>query len=117
VKTQYGFHIIKVLEKETAHTKPFEEVKDSIRAPLMLAKADDQASRIADDLAKAVRKSNKTPLSQLASEISLASRSNQAGCPRRSAARARQFPGNQKTPFSAARRRSKPAGFAPTAVT
>jgi peptidyl-prolyl cis-trans isomerase D len=24
VKTQYGFHIIKVLEKETAHTKPFE---------------------------------------------------------------------------------------------
>src|SRR5882762_9598566 len=29
VKTQYGFHIIKVLEKETAHTKPFEEVKDS----------------------------------------------------------------------------------------
>src|SRR5437660_4764242 len=31
VKTQYGFHIIKVLEKETAHTKPFEEVKDSIR--------------------------------------------------------------------------------------
>src|SRR5467141_1148404 len=24
VKTQYGFHIIKVLDKETAHTKPFE---------------------------------------------------------------------------------------------
>src|SRR5580692_11231907 len=40
VKTQYGFHIIKVLDKETAHTKTFDEVKDSIRAPLMLAKAD-----------------------------------------------------------------------------
>ncbi len=37
VKTQYGFHIIKVLEKETAHTKPFEEVKDSLRAPLLLS--------------------------------------------------------------------------------
>src|SRR6185369_10318551 len=36
VKTEYGFHIIKVLDKETAHTKPFEEVKDSIKAPLML---------------------------------------------------------------------------------
>src|ERR1700687_3071401 len=33
VKTQYGFHVIKVLEKETAHTKPFDEVKDSLRAP------------------------------------------------------------------------------------
>src|SRR5499427_7194088 len=31
VKTQYGFHIIKVLERQNAHTKPFEEVKDSIR--------------------------------------------------------------------------------------
>src|SRR5205809_4798624 len=71
VKTQYGFHIIKVLEKETAHTKPFEEVKDSIRAPLMLARADDQASRIADQLAAAVRKSNKTPLAALAAEFHL----------------------------------------------
>ena len=71
VKTQYGFHIIKVLEKETAHTKPFEEVKDSIRAPLMLARADDQASRIADQLAAAVRKSNKTPLAELAAEFHL----------------------------------------------
>src|SRR6267378_5641265 len=40
VKTQYGFHIIKVLDKETAHTKPFEEVKDSLRAPLLLSQAD-----------------------------------------------------------------------------
>ena len=44
VKTEYGFHIIKVLDKETAHTKPFEEVKDSIKAPLLLSKAD-QAGR------------------------------------------------------------------------
>src|ERR1700738_2622685 len=44
VKTQYGFHIIKVLDKETAHTKPFDEVKDSIKVPLLLAKADRLAS-------------------------------------------------------------------------
>jgi peptidyl-prolyl cis-trans isomerase D len=71
VKTQYGFHIIKVLEKETAHTKPFEEVKDSIRTPLTLNKADDEANKIADQLAAAVRKSSKTPLSDLARDYHL----------------------------------------------
>jgi peptidyl-prolyl cis-trans isomerase D len=71
VKTQYGFHIIKVLEKETAHTKPFEEVKDLIRAPLVLAKADDQANRVAGQLAAAIRKSNRTPLADLAKEYHL----------------------------------------------
>jgi peptidyl-prolyl cis-trans isomerase D len=71
VKTQYGFHIIKVLEKETAHTKPLEEVKDSIRAPLMLAKADEEASKVADQIAAAVRKSSKTPLADLAKQYHL----------------------------------------------
>lgn len=71
VKTQYGFHIIKVLEKETAHTKPFDEVKDSIRAPMLLAKADDEASKIADQLSAAIRKSNRTPLADLARDFHL----------------------------------------------
>src|SRR5262249_33420229 len=65
VKTQYGFHIIKVLEKETAHTKPFDEVKESIRAPLMQTRLDAEASKIADQIASAVRKSNRTPLADL----------------------------------------------------
>ena len=71
VKTQYGFHIIKVLEKETAHTKSFEEVKDSISAPLMLAKADDSASKLADQLSAEIRKSNRTPLADLAKQFHL----------------------------------------------
>jgi peptidyl-prolyl cis-trans isomerase D len=71
VKTQYGFHIIKVLEKETAHTKPFDEVKESIRAPLMLTKADDEASKVADQLASSIRKSNRTPLADLARDFHL----------------------------------------------
>jgi peptidyl-prolyl cis-trans isomerase D len=71
VKTQYGFHIIKVLDKETAHTKPFEEVKDSIRAPLLLSKADQQASEIADKLSSAVRQSSKTTLDDLAKQYHL----------------------------------------------
>ncbi len=71
VKTQYGFHIIKVLEKETAHTKSFEEVKDSIRAPLLLAKADDSASKLADQLSAEIRKSNRTPLADVAKQFHL----------------------------------------------
>jgi peptidyl-prolyl cis-trans isomerase D len=71
VKTQYGFHIIKVLDKETAHTKPFEEVKDSIQAPLQLAKADKLASDEADQLSAAIRRSNKVSLDDLAKQFHL----------------------------------------------
>jgi peptidyl-prolyl cis-trans isomerase D len=71
VKTQYGFHVIKILDKETAHTKTFDEVKDSIRAPLMLAKADKQASDIADKLSATIRQSNKMSLDDLAKQFHL----------------------------------------------
>jgi peptidyl-prolyl cis-trans isomerase D len=71
VKTQYGFHIIKVLEKETAHTKPFEEVKDSLRAPLLLSQADKLASDTADKLSAAIRQSNKISLDDLAKQYHL----------------------------------------------
>src|SRR3974377_816672 len=53
IRTQYGFHIIKVLDKETAHTKPFDEVKDSLRTPLLLQKADAQENSIADKMPSA----------------------------------------------------------------
>jgi len=71
VKTQYGFHIIKVLDKETAHTKSFDEVKDSLRAPFLLSKADKFASDTADKLSATVRKSTKTPLDDLVKEFHL----------------------------------------------
>ncbi len=71
VKTQYGFHIIKVLDKETAHTKTFDEVKDSIRSPLLLSKADKQAADIADKLSAAIRQSNKMSLDELAKQFHL----------------------------------------------
>ena len=34
VKTQFGYHIIKVEEKQTAHLKPLDEVKAQILATL-----------------------------------------------------------------------------------
>jgi peptidyl-prolyl cis-trans isomerase D len=72
VKTQYGFHIIKVIEKENAHTKPFEEVKESLRAPLLLSEADKQASDTADKLSAAIRQSSKISLDDLAQQYHLA---------------------------------------------
>lgn len=71
VQTVYGFHIIKVLEKETAHTKSLAEVKDTLRAPLVRQKADDQAAQVADKLSAAIRQSNKTSLDELAQKFNL----------------------------------------------
>jgi peptidyl-prolyl cis-trans isomerase D len=71
VKTQYGFHIIKVLEKETAHTKAFDEVKESLRTPLLLSQADKQASDMADKLSSAIRQSGKISLDDLAKQYQL----------------------------------------------
>ena len=71
VKTQYGFHIIKVLDKETAHTQTFDEVKDSIRAPYLLQKAEQTAGGIADKLSADIRQSNKLGLDELASKYHL----------------------------------------------
>jgi peptidyl-prolyl cis-trans isomerase D len=71
VRTQYGFHIIKVLEKEAAHTKPFEEVKESLRTPLLLSQADKRATDTADQLSAEIRKSNKLSLDDLAKQFHL----------------------------------------------
>jgi peptidyl-prolyl cis-trans isomerase D len=71
VKTQFGFHIIKVLDKETAHTKPFEEVKESLRAPMMLSEADKESSETADKMSADERRSSKVTLDDLAKEFHL----------------------------------------------
>src|SRR5215469_13185581 len=71
IKTQYGFHIIKVLDKETAHTKTFDEVKDTLRTPLLLQKADAQANSVADKMSADIRQSNKVTLDELAQKYHL----------------------------------------------
>ncbi len=71
IRTQYGFHIIKLIDKEAAHTKSFDEVKDSIRAPLLLQKVDTEAGNIADKMSAEIRQSNKTTLDGLAQKYHL----------------------------------------------
>src|SRR5215510_1019406 len=71
VKTQYGFHIIKVLEKENAHTKPFEEVKLPILTQLRLNKTQEVENKVSDQISAEIRKSSKTPLADLAKQFHL----------------------------------------------
>ena len=71
VKTQYGFHIIKVLEKERSRTKPFDEVKDSIRGPLLNNKVDEEENKVSEQISAQLRKSSKTPLADLAKQFNL----------------------------------------------
>ena len=71
VKTEYGFHIIKVLDREAAHTKSFEEVRDSILQPVLEQKVNAEANNISDELATAVRRSDRQPLDDLAKKFSL----------------------------------------------
>src|ERR1700722_12941507 len=71
VKTQYGFHIIKVLDKETAHTKSFEEVRDSILQPVLDQKVTAEANDISSQMAAAVRQSDRQSLDDLAKKFNL----------------------------------------------
>jgi peptidyl-prolyl cis-trans isomerase D len=50
VKTQFGYHILKVEEKQTAHLKPLEEVKGQILATLTRQQESDQQASYAQQL-------------------------------------------------------------------
>src|SRR5579863_342626 len=71
VKTQYGFHIIKVLDRETAHTKTFEEVRDTIVPIVLDEKVRQDANDISNQMAAAVRQSNRQSLDDLAKKFKL----------------------------------------------
>jgi peptidyl-prolyl cis-trans isomerase D len=57
VKTQFGYHILKVEEKQTAHLKPLEEVKGQILATLTRQQESDQQASYAQQLATEAAKS------------------------------------------------------------
>jgi len=71
VKTQYGFHIIKVIDHEPAHTKSLDEVRSQILPLLLDQKVSEEANRIFDQMAQAVRQSNRQSLDDLAKKFNL----------------------------------------------
>ena len=56
VKTQYGYHIIKLIDKKTATTRPLQDVRQQIVDQLAYERAQTQASDLADSLAKQISK-------------------------------------------------------------
>jgi peptidyl-prolyl cis-trans isomerase D len=71
VKTQYGFHIIKVLDHEQAHTKTFEEVRSTIEPTVLDETVSAKANDVAEKMAAAIRQSNHQPLDELAKKFNL----------------------------------------------
>ena len=55
VKTQYGYHIIKLTDKKAATTKALDEVRAQIEDQIKWDRAQTEAQRIADDVAKSLK--------------------------------------------------------------
>ncbi|MEP6915394.1 MAG: peptidyl-prolyl cis-trans isomerase [Acidobacteriota bacterium] len=55
VKSQFGYHIIKVIEKKAAATKSLDEVRAQIEDQLKWERAQAEAQRIADDVASKMK--------------------------------------------------------------
>jgi peptidyl-prolyl cis-trans isomerase D len=57
VTTQYGYHIIQVMEKEPARVKPFEEVKTALAEELKKQEVNDKTQSLADQARTELEKS------------------------------------------------------------
>jgi len=71
VKTMFGFHIIKLVDREEARTKTVDEVRGSIVPILAAQMADEKARGVVDQMAAAVRQSSRTPVEQIAKQFNL----------------------------------------------
>ena len=72
IKTQFGYHIIKVLSKLPAHIRSFEEVKGQILAELSETRAQAETDRLARELAdkiKQVKNPSDDELRKLQSDV------------------------------------------------
>ena len=58
VTTQYGFHIVQVTKKEQAHVRPFEEVKNELRAEVMREQVYAKMQTVADQIRSALIRSS-----------------------------------------------------------
>lgn len=59
IRTIYGIHIIKVLDKQTAHLQTLDEVKDGIQASLQKQKLDQAQQTMSDELGRKFKQNPK----------------------------------------------------------
>ena len=71
VRTQYGFHIIHVIERQMARTQSFDEVKADIATALQTEKTQELAEQLASQIAEDIRRAGREPLSDIAKQYGL----------------------------------------------
>lgn len=71
VKTQYGFHIIQVIDREQARTQTLDEVKASIINQLQTQKAEQVGETVSTQIADEIRRSGKVPVEDLAKKFNM----------------------------------------------
>ena len=71
VKTQYGFHIIEVIDRETARTQTFDEVKAAIQSQLQQLKAEQLGETLSAQIAEEIRRGGRVPIDELAKKFNL----------------------------------------------
>ncbi len=78
VKTQYGFHIIKVMDHEAARTQPLDEVRPQILAALQQERGDRAGEEASDQIAEEIRRNGKVSLDDLAKKVNMTAGESQA---------------------------------------
>ncbi|MGH9681605.1 MAG: peptidylprolyl isomerase [Candidatus Acidiferrales bacterium] len=71
VKTQYGFHIIEVIDRQNARTQTFDEVKASILQQLQQEKAEQLGETLSNQIAEEVRRAGRIPIEDLAKKFDM----------------------------------------------
>jgi peptidyl-prolyl cis-trans isomerase D len=71
VKTQYGFHIIQVIDREQARTQTLDEVKASIVNQLQQQRAEQLGDTTSTQIADEIRRGGKVPIEDLAKKFNM----------------------------------------------
>ncbi len=71
VKTQYGFHIIEVIDRQTARTQTFDEVKAAIQAQLQQGMAEQLGETLSTQIAEEIRRGGRLPIEEVAKKFNL----------------------------------------------
>jgi len=71
VKTQYGFHIIKVIDRQNARTQSTDEVYPQILAALQEDQAQRTGQELSDQIAAEIRRSGRVSIDDLAKKFNL----------------------------------------------